>query len=49
MNKDYDAQESTEDKTEEVLLSEPKIIEYFKEDEIDLYQVINFKDYCYDN
>lgn len=45
MNKDYDAQESTEDKTEEVLLSEPKIIEYFKEDEIDLYQVINFKDY----
>ena len=45
MNKDYDNQESTEDKTEEVLLSENKLLEYLKEDEVEFSQIINFKDY----
>lgn len=45
MNKDYDLQESTEDKTEEVLLSEPILLDYLQKDEIDFKSIINFKDY----
>ena len=45
MNGDYVNQESTEDKTEEILRGCPKLIEYLNQDEILLEDIIDFKQY----
>ncbi|MCR5787656.1 MAG: HD domain-containing protein [Bacilli bacterium] len=43
MNKDYDKQESTEDKTEEIMRDDLYLIKCLNEDGIDIDDVINFK------
>ncbi len=45
MNGDYVNQESTEDKTSEILLSSKKLKEYLDEDDVRLEDIINFKQY----
>ena len=45
MNGDYINQESTEDKTREVLLSSPILRDYLSDDEIDIEDIIDFKKY----
>lgn len=45
MNGDYINQESTEEMTEEVLKSSPKLIEFLNEDGLDLDDISNFKIY----
>lgn len=43
MNKDFINQESTEGYTEKIILSSSKALEYFKEDQVNVDDVINFK------
>ena len=43
MNKDYANQESTEEYTEKIIMSDKKLINYFLEDGINIQDVINFK------
>jgi len=45
MNKDFIKQESTESKTIDILRSSKQLIEYLKQDNIDINEVINFKQY----
>lgn len=45
MNNDFVLQESTEDKTAEILLSSNKLFEYLKSDDIRLDDVLDFKKY----
>ena len=45
MNGDYVNQESTEDKTDEILRGCPKLLEYLNEDGVSLDDIINFKQY----
>lgn len=45
MNKDYAEQESTEEKTEEIIKNDKKLLEYLKQDHISVDAVINFKSY----
>ena len=45
MNKDYDKQESTEDKTEEIMRDDLYLFKCLDEDGIDIDDVINFKKY----
>ena len=45
MNRDYITQESTEDKTMEILLSSKELLQYLKEDEVDIEDLINFKSF----
>jgi len=45
MHGDYIQQESTEGKTKEVLCSSLQLLEYLKEDNIDINSIINFKKY----
>ena len=43
MNKDYANQESTEEYTEKIIMSDKKLINYLLEDGININEVINFK------
>lgn len=45
MNKDYANQESTELLTEAIIKSDTKLLNLLKEDNIDVYDIINFKKY----
>ncbi len=45
MNKDYENQESTEEYTSEIIKQDYKLQEYFKEDNINIEDIINFKKY----
>lgn len=45
MNKDYENQESTEEKTEEIIRNDEILLEYFKSDNILVDDVIDFKKY----
>ena len=45
MNKDYSKQESTEEYTEHILKNDKKLLKYLKEDNIDIEDIINFKQY----
>ena len=45
MNKDYENQESTEEKTEEVIKSDEVLMEYLKQDHILVDDIIDFKRY----
>ena len=45
MNKDFEEQESTEEKTEEILFNDLKLKELLKEDDIDVKDIIEFKKY----
>lgn len=45
MNKDYENQESTEEYTEKILKSDEYLIKCLKEDNIDIEDIINFKNY----
>ena len=45
MNQDYENQESTEEKTEEILLRDEYLRRCLKEDKIDIRDIINFKKY----
>jgi len=45
MNKDYDKQESTEEKTEEIIRKDTYLLSCLKEDNISVEEIINFKDY----
>ena len=45
MNGDYVNQESTEEKTDEILLSSPDLQRYLRQDNVSLEDVINFKQY----
>ena len=45
MNGDYIKQESTEDKTKDVLYSSDLLSSYLKEDEVDINNIIDFKKY----
>ena len=45
MNKDYENQESTEEKTEEILMRDKYLRKCLEEDKIDIRDVINFKKY----
>ncbi len=45
MNKDYENQESTEEYTKEIIMSDKKLQEYLKEDNISCNDIINFKKY----
>ena len=45
MNKDYEKQESTEEYTREIVLSDNKLLNCLKEDKILPEQIINFKNY----
>lgn len=45
MNKDYASQESTEEKTEEILRGDKLLCELLKEDDIDISEIIDFKKY----
>ncbi len=45
MNQDYENQESTEEKTEEILLNDEYLRKCLEEDRIDISDVINFKKY----
>jgi len=43
MNKDYDKQESTEEKTASIILNDTYLLNCFKEDHINIEDIINFK------
>lgn len=43
MNKDYDKQESTEEKTASIILNDTYLLKCFKEDYINIEDIINFK------
>ena len=43
MNKDYDKQESTEEKTASIILNDDYLLKCFKEDYINIGDIINFK------
>lgn len=45
MNGDYVNQESTEEKTEEILRGCPKLLEYLEQDNVSLEDIIDFKQY----
>ena len=45
MNKDYTKQESTEEKTDEILRNDKKLLECLKKDGIDLIDISDFKKY----
>jgi len=45
MNRDYEKQESTEEYTEKVLKNDKYLLECLKEDNIDIEDIINFKNY----
>lgn len=45
MNKDYENQESTEEYTENIIISDNKLQKYLKEDNIPVEDIINFKKY----
>jgi len=45
MNKDYENQESTEEKTEEIIKSDEVLMEYLKQDHILVDDIIDFKRY----
>lgn len=45
MNKDYELQESTEEFTGNIIMSDKSLIEYLKEDNIDPTTIIDFKKY----
>lgn len=45
MNKDYDKQESTEEKTEEIIRNDTYLLECLKEDNIKVSEIIDFKKY----
>lgn len=45
MNKDYVNQESTEEKTEEIIKNDLVLLEYLKSDEISVEEICNFKKY----
>ena len=45
MNKDYEIQESTEEKTEEIIKSDEVLMEYLKQDHILVDDIIDFKKY----
>ena len=45
MNKDYEKQESTEEYTEKIIKSDEYLIKCLKEDNIDIQDIINFKQY----
>ena len=45
MNKDYENQESTEEYTSEIIKQDKKLQEYLKEDDINIEDIINFKEY----
>ena len=45
MNGDYIKQESTEHKTKDVLYSSRELLDYLKEDNVDINDIINFKNY----
>ena len=45
MNKDYDKQESTEEKTEEILRNDKYLVECLEQDDISIDDIIDFKKY----
>lgn len=45
MNKDYANQESTEKNTEEIITNDKLLLQYLKEDNINLQSIVNFKQY----
>lgn len=45
MNKDYANQESTEKYTEEIIINDKMLLQYLKEDNINLQSIVNFKQY----
>ena len=45
MNKDYDTQESTEEYTEKIIKEDNVLLEYLKQDNIDVQDIIDFKKY----
>lgn len=45
MNKDYEKQESTEEKTYEVVMNDKVLLEYLKDDNIDVMDIVDFKKY----
>lgn len=45
MNKDYANQESTEKYTEEIITNDKLLLQYLKEDNINLQSIVNFKQY----
>lgn len=45
MNKDYDKQESTEEKTEEVIVNDKHLVDCLNQDNIKISEIVNFKDY----
>lgn len=45
MNKDYEKQESTEEKTEEIIMDDEYLLKCLSEDNIDVLEIANFKDY----
>ena len=45
MNNDYEKQESTEEKTEEVIYSDKKLLELFRNDNININNIIEYKKY----
>ena len=45
MNKDFEKQESTEEKTCEVIMGDKILVQYLKEDNIDVMDIVNFKEY----
>ena len=45
MNKDYDKQESTEEKTEEIIRNDKYLLECLNQDNIEVSEIINFKNY----
>ena len=45
MNKDYEKQESTEEKTEEVIMNDIYLLDCLKEDNINVLDIVDFKKY----
>lgn len=45
MNKDYVIQESTEEYTEKIIKEDKELLEFLKQDNIDVENIINFKNY----
>ena len=45
MNKDYEKQESTEEKTYEVVMNDKILLEYLNNDNIDVMDIVDFKKY----
>jgi hypothetical protein len=45
MNKDYELQESTEEYTKKILTSDETLLQYLKEDYLDINNICNFKKY----